>query len=756
MIERYQNILKNKKSKFFEKLLLLLSIVAIFTIGSCSTTKVLKENEYRLSKRKIKVDGDNLFNISRLNPYIKQEPNSSFIFGWNPFLNIYNWSRPDSNKLSDRFYRKIGVAPVIYDSLLTAASVENIEGHLKHIGYYNSTVKSYTETKKKRVDLTYEINLGKQFRIAKIVYSVPNREEFRQDFYADTSNVSIRIGDILSEKSLEEESLRSAAYLRTQGYFGFSKNNYFFEADTLKYPGFAILYYTIKEYTRNESKKNAVPLRKFYIGSVNISHEKNLKFSEKVLKKLNTVYPGQMYDEGNVSTTYARLGALKTFSGVNIEMTPVDTNVVDCSINLTQNPINAFKINLEGSSNSSGLIGISPKLNYYNRNIFHGGQWLNLGFMGNFQFKPHSNTRSNEFGFSVGLSFPKFLGLPYNYFKRDKIPRTEVNFLYNYQDRPEYRRNLISTSFGYTGSIKNKFFYQLYPLQMNVVRLFNLDSKFYETLKKDRFLKNAYQDHFDAGAGFTLFYTNNTSVNPKTTYHYYKLQLDASGNLLQLFDSQLKKNSEGAAMIWNTPYSQYVRAEVSTGKTIVFGKNNGQAVASRILMGIGHAYGNSSTLPFEKQFYSGGSNSLRGWQARGVGPGLSPRDTTFRIPSQTGDIKFEANLEYRFNMFWKIAGAVFVDAGNVWTVKNRKVNHTISNVQAEEDIKSHFSINNFGKSLAIDWGVGLRFDLNFILLRLDYGIRLHDPARRKGSRWISPFNMTTSDGCLHFGVGFPF
>jgi outer membrane protein assembly factor BamA len=206
----------------------------------------------------------------------------------------------------------------------------------------------------------------------------------------------------------------------------------------------------------------------------------------------------------------------------------------------------------------------------------------------------------------------------------------------------------------------------------------------------------------------------------------------------------MNKDANGSGMIWKTPFSQFVRSEITIGRTWVFGRNSGQAIAARLLAGAGFAYGNSSALPFEKHFYGGGANSLRGWQARTVGPGCSPRDTSFVIPNQTGDMKLEANIEYRFDMFWKVAGAVFVDAGNVWTLNKES-----------SDEMSTFRWNSLGESIAANWGVGARLNLGFLLLRVDMGMKIHDPAREQ--KWVSPGKWFNRDNyALHFGVGYPF
>ena len=727
------------------KLALRISAVVIMTLAvlSCSTTRVLQEDQYRLADNKIKVTNDKRFSTASLTPYLKQKPNPSFL-GLNPFLSIYNWSN-GNDKGWDKFVQKIGQAPVIYDADLVESSIDNIMTHLEYQGYYGSTVDTDIKVRKRKVSVSYNVTLGRRYPICSITYNLPERGEFKEAFLKDTSKVSIKAGDYLSEASLETESERSSAAMRNEGFFDFNKNHYFFKADTLSVPGKASLAITINEYTRNENPRDAVPIRKYYLDDIDISYPKDLKIRPKVLQELTTLAPGQIYDEDEVNNTYSRLSALKIFSTVNIGMTPKDSNLVDCSISLNQSKLQGIKLNLEASSNSSGLFGISPQLSYYHNNVFRGGETLNLSFMGNFQFKFNDSVRSNEFGVSGGLSFPKFFPLPYRFFT-GAVPRTDVNISYNYQNRPEYTRNIISTSYGYSGNVKNRFFYQAYPLQMNIVRLFDLDPEFYASLADDPFLRNAYQDHFDLGSGLMMYYTTDAESIPKSSFFYTRFQFDIAGNVLSCFNRVMKQDANGSRMIWNTPYSQFVRGEITLGRTWIFGRNSGQAIATRFLAGAGYAYGNSTALPFEKHFYAGGSNSLRGWQARTVGPGLSQMDNSFVIPNQTGDMKLEANIEYRFNMFWKLAGALFIDAGNVWTLRSSG---------EDNSYESMFMWDTFTESIAANWGAGLRLNFGFLLLRFDMGIKIHDPARMQ--KWVTPDQWFRRDGfAVHFGVGYPF
>lgn len=717
-----------------------------FFAQSCSTTRVLQDGEYRLAKNEVLIENDKRFSTNKVEPYIKQKPNSNLIFGWNPFLNVYNWGGK-SNSFFARLFRKIGTPPVVYEPDKVNTSEDNIKRHLEYLGYYGSVVGSEVNVKRKNVKVTYKVTLGKRFPIKDIHYNVPSGGTFASDFLRDTGRVLVRRGDWLSEEMLENESQRSSAKMRNLGYYGFSKSHYFFQADTLTDPGNAILEYRINEYTRNESEKDATPIRKFTFNDVVISHPETFKIREKVLRDLNTIRPGDLYSENLVNNTYTRLSSLSVLSSVNVDVRQIDTALVNADISLSGARLQGTKVNIEASSNSSGLFGISPGLSYYHRNIFRGGEVLNLNFSGNFQFKPNSDMRSTEFSVSAGVKIPRFVFVPVHKFRK-AVPYIEIKASYNYQDRPEYKRNIISYSFGYTGSYK-KLYFQFYPTQLNIVRMFKIDPTFFNNVMMNSIVRSAYTDHFDFGAGGTLYYTTSTDVNPKNSYHYFKFQFNEAGNVLSLFNPVIRKdNKTGEHQIWGTSYSQYVRGEFTAGKTWVFGKNGKQAIATRFLAGAGLPYGNSSSMPFEQQFYSGGANSLRGWQARTIGPGTSARDTVFVIPNQTGDVKLEANLEYRFGLFWKFNGAVFADAGNVWYLKD---NGLTSYDQGK------INARNLLEGIAIDWGLGLRLDLNFILVRLDMGMVVRNPSKEPDRRWVGPGGWFRSDGfAVHFGVGYPF
>ena len=698
---------------------LFLSVLAGLLAAGCATQR-LAEGEYRLAGNKIKVEGKQIGN-SELTSYLAQKPSASF-------LGI----------------RRPGAPLVVHDDSQVRTSADNIENHLEYIGYYGSKVTSEVEYKRNRAYVTYHVFPGKRYTIRSIDFELPQDEAFRKEFETDKPRITIKEGQYLAESTLEAETVRSAEFFRNRGYYGFDKSFYFCEADTLSHDGTAALTMSIRDYPRNGSPEEAKPHRKFTIGNVTLSYPKEIPIRTSVLEELNVLHPGLPYSERAVNATYSRLSNLSVFNSVNVTMNPVSDNVVDCDINLLNGGVQGFKANLEASVNSTGLFGISPQLNYFHKNFFHGGELFNLGLKGNFQFKTKDKVRSTEFSVSSTLRIPKLIGLPNSLFRGPNLPHTDLTLGFSYQDRPEYKRMMISTSFGYTGTFRRNFTYQFFPFQANIVRLLgDISESFAERLVEDLFLLNAYSDHFDMGMGGMLYYTTDPTPIPKRTYTYGRLSFDLAGNVLSLFNSAMPTNQVNQHTIWQIPYAQYVRGELQLGQTLRFGDGDAQAVAFRFLVGAGYGYGNSTTVPFEKQFYAGGANSMRGWQARALGPGrVQPWSEYFLIPSQTGDFKMEANVEYRFPIVWKLEGALFADAGNVWNLR-----------LADYMEGSNFSFD----TIAADWGMGIRVNLDFILVRIDLGLKVYEPCRPAGERLIGPeLWLKGGNFALHFGVGYPF
>lgn len=458
-------------------------LVLIMTLAGCSTTKVIPSGESRLVDNEIKILNSKEYQTSGLAPYIKQKPNTSIIFGWNPFLSIWNWSN-GKDKGWDRFVHKLGQEPVIFEKSLVADSRTNILNHLNYQGYYNSSVRDSIVTKRKKTTVYYKINLGKQYIIDSISYNI-DCKDLAQSFYNDSLQNVIKKNTPLSEEYLNSTSEEIASQLRNDGYFGFTKNYLFFTADTLSGNGKASLKVDIKNYSRNEQPKDAKPHRIFKYGDVTIQpirkpsnplvysfvgdsviavpsmnlytatdstmyrglkikYRHNLLLRKRVLSRMNFVEPGERYSEEEVARTYSRFSNLNLFSSVNIQMDPIDSNTVNCTMKLTASELQGYKLGLESSLNSTGLYSISPSVSYYHKNLFRGAELFSISLMGDFQFGFNSNKRASEFGAATSLSTPNFLLLPDKIFKSTNIPRTEFAISYNFQQRPEYTRNILS------------------------------------------------------------------------------------------------------------------------------------------------------------------------------------------------------------------------------------------------------------------------------------------------------------------------
>ena len=713
-------------------------LLAVLAAGACSTTRSLQNGEFLLRKAELKVDGSAV-NASSLAPYIAQKPNT-YMLGMNPRLSVYNWSG-NGNSAFQRFARRIGTAPVVYKPGKVDESIQSIQNHLEYIGFYNSQVQSDVRIRGKKVYVTYYVSLGRQIPISAVDYDIPSYGTFRQDFQADLPNSTVTPGQFLSEASLEAEAERGAKYFRNQGYFGFTKSYYSFEADTLSGDGTARLKLSIRDYALGDDPSSAREHKKFTIGRVNIDYPRDLEIRSSVLENLNLLRPGQPYSEKAINDTYTRFTNVNMLSGVNVNVSPVSEDQVDCSISLRNSGLQGFKTNLEASVNSTGLIGISPQLTYYHKNVFRGGEVLNLGLKGNFQFKPGDNASSTEVSVSTSLRFPKFIGLPNRFFKGPYIPRTDVSLAFNYNNRPEYRRSVISTAFTYNGRFSDRLYYQFSPIRANISRIFDISTDFAQSIADNLYLIQVYSDKFDMGVSGMLYFTTDASAIPSTPYHYARLSVDLAGNVLSLLNPLLPVNENGYHTIWDVSYAQYVRGELHLGKTFRFGWEDRQSLALHVMAGAGYGYGNSIAQPLDKMFYCGGSTSMRGWQARTLGPGSDTSlSSYFIIPTQIGEYKMEANMEYRFPLFWKLEGAAFVDAGNIWDFGN-------------EGADDEFSFDSIG----LDWGLGIRLNMDFILLRVDAGVRLHDPGRNAGDRWVQPNQwFKGSNMAIHFGVGYPF
>jgi outer membrane protein assembly factor BamA len=348
-----------------------------------------------------------------------------------------------------------------------------------------------------------------------------------------------------------------------------------------------------------------------------------------------------------------------------------------------------------------------------------------------------------EGGIETTLTLPKFLvPFPAQRFTMKYNPRTVISTSYNYQDRPDYVRTIASTSLSYRWKGNSFNTHQLYPIDFNYVSLPNdIDSALQADIANTP-LVSSFQNHTILASRYTFEYTTQV-IEKKEDFIYLRSNIESAGNLLHNF-AKLTPN-ENDTNLMGVPYFQYLKGDVE------FQVHNqitqGNKVVYRFFAGMGYPLGNSDALPFEKLYFSGGPNGIRAWSTARLGPG-SDTSRQASYASKMGDIRLEANLEYRFRLFWKLEGAFFLDVGNIWTLR-------------EYDTRpgTNFDWDRFYKEIAVGTGVGARFDFSFLIIRLDFGLKMRDPAILEGSRWIDFNSMEYTlrqRSTWQFGIGYPF
>jgi outer membrane protein assembly factor BamA len=416
---------------------------------------------------------------------------------------------------------------------------------------------------------------------------------------------------------------------------------------------------------------------------------------------------------------------------------------------LTKHFLQSYKFELQGT-NSSGNIGIGGDFLYRHRSIFGGAEITDFRINGGIEAITDTiasgNSYTTEFGAKITVSIPKFI-LPI--FKAEKFskkynPKTIISGGYNYQDRIDYRRSLMNMSYGYLWD-GNKFLsHSVKLLDLNAIDLPYATDEFKDYIDSTN-LRSSYEKNIVSAISYSLVY-NNQDIRKIRDFYFIKITSELSGNILNTVSSltNASKDENGSYTIFGIPFSQYAKLDVDFRFYDIIDKSN--TIAYRLFGGVGVPYGNADALPFEKMYFSGGANGMRAWNVRDLGPGSYSGGSGTRFPNQTGDIKLEANLEYRFKLFWVLEGALFVDAGNVW------------NIYSDQFEGGLFRFNEFYNEFALGSGLGTRFDFSFFLFRLDLGVKLRDPAKPAGGRWVSSFSDLSwnDDFTINIGIGYPF
>ncbi|MCX6300808.1 MAG: BamA/TamA family outer membrane protein [Bacteroidia bacterium] len=763
----------------------LIFLFIVFFISSCNPTKYVPAEDTLLDENHVTISKDGV-EKSELMPYLKQRPNKR-IFGVKFHLGLYNLSNINKEKWPHGWLREIGEEPAIFDPYAVTKSAGQIKSYLSSKGYFDSNVMETIETANRQSKVYYNVDLKTPYTIRNLFFEMADTS-IRELFYFDSVDCMIERGKPYDVDVLQAERSRLERFVKDKGFYGFSGDHIYFNIDSTIGNRQVDIHYGIKEFQKVDENnritlvphsmyrvrniyiypdfvpKNALEGGAEYLESLDTINYRGYYFitskEESEIKNdliIQSLYlkPGLLFNVTSTEQTQSHLLSLKTFRLVNIFYNEViDPNTtyaselsLDCTIQLTLLSQQSYKVELEGT-NTAGYLGGALNLIYQHKNLFHGAELFNLKLKGSYEALSQKDTLRSvqEYGIETSLRFPKFLFpfLEKERFVKEYNPTTTLLAAYNYQDMPTYARTMANATFGYTWNGKNYTSHIVNPVQLNLVDLLRIDPDWQAWIDSSSYLKAAYRDVMILGGGYSYIF-NNQKIKKSNDYWFVRINAEATGNMLRMV-SRLAgiEKTDGSYNILGQTFAQYIRADMDMRYNVII--NDVSSAVYRGFIGAGIPYGNSKAIPFEKQYFGGGANGIRAWQVRTLGPGSSIPDTA-RFLNQTADIKLEVNAEYRFKLFWILNGALFLDAGNIWSFNDDPATPG-----------SQFRINSFLNEIAVGTGAGIRFDLSFVLLRADMGMKLRDPAIADGSRWIimnRPYSFG-DDFTFVIGIGYPF
>lgn len=696
---------------------------------ACSTGKYVQEGEYILDKVAVVSDQSD-YNAAPLSQYVRQK---------------------EKPKLFSLFRNPFSRKPVIYDTLQARLSCQDLMTAMQNEGYMNADVSLNTETKGKKLKVTYLLHPGQPFLIGKVNYDIQD-EGVQQLLHLDqTDNQQIKPGMRFTVETLDNERKRIAGLLSDNGYFRFNKDFIHFTADTVMGRKDIALTLQLRKYKPNNNSPEVDHTRYLIRDVLFQSNDSDrIHLRKQVLLNATAIKAGRPYDASALQRTYNNFARLQAVKYTNIKFAEVpDTNLLDCHIQISTNKPSTISFQPEGT-NTAGDLGAAASITYTNRNLFHGSEQLSIEFRGAYEaitgLEGYQDQNYTEFSVETKLVFPRFLA-PFlsKSFRRRQTASSEWAVSWNFQNRPEFHRRVFSSAWRYRWSEpKHHLNYRFDLLDLNYVYMPWISSTFKRDYldnaeNRNAILRYNYEDIFIMKAGFTVSYTDGVDA--------VRANFESAGNLLNGVSKGFgfKTNSQGQHTLFNIAYAQYVKFDFDYTHLFQFDKRN--ALALHAGLGVAYPYGNSTVLPFEKRYFSGGANSVRGWSVRELGPGkFKGTDGRIDFINQTGDVKLDLNAEYRSSLFWKLQGALFIDAGNIWTLRNYA-----------EQPGGQFKFTEFYKQIAASYGMGLRLNFDYFILRFDVGMKAINPAYESEKEHWSIFHPKLSrDFDFHFAVGLPF
>lgn len=728
------------------------TLIIVVTISACSASKFIPEGSYLLDDVKIKSDTKNI-ETSQLEPYIRQKGNSKWFSLFKVPLGTYALSGRDTTKWINRKLQALGEDPVLFDSLQAEQTCNDLSNVLHGMGYIKAQVDyALKREKKKKVKVIYNLHPGKRYHISSINYDIQDKNIDSVLKNKKFHSTNLRTGMPFMVSVLDNEREQITDFLNNNGYVNFHKDFISYSADTISGSTDIDITLHLHKFLSGNGEEETEH-KQYTIGKINYHANGDfdkIPLRKSVLEENTIIEAGKLYNADELQKTYNRFGRLPIVKYTNIKFTErPDSNILDCNIGISTNKINSISFQPEGT-NTAGDLGAAASLTYENRNIFRGAETFSIKLRGAFEaitgLEGYQNQDYEEYSLEAKLLFPQFV-VPFlsKKFKKQSTAMSELTVSYNMQNRPEFHRRVFTASWRYRwNDISGKKSYKFDLIDLNYIYMPWISTTFKEEYLDDvnnrnSILRYNYEDLFIMKLGFGMSFNNGDEA--------YKINVETSGNFLSGISHLLgsKRNEDNQYTLFNIAFAQYVKGDFDYTKIIMFDRNNSLALHAGL--GIAYPYGNSKILPFEKRYFSGGANSVRGWSVRGLGPGkFKGTNGAIDFINQTGDIKLDLNIELRSFLFWKVYGAAFIDAGNIWTIR-----------AYEEQPGGQFRFKDFYKQIAVAYGLGIRFNFDFFILRFDMGMKAINPAYNSNNEHYAIFHPDFSrDFAFHFAVGLPF
>lgn len=750
-------------------------IIILLLLSSCRSTKFVPANEFLLDKVKIKNDNKKI-DAAELKTYLRQTPNVALLWLFRTQLGIYNLAGRDSANWLNKTLKRIGEEPVVYNPTLMSMSVQQLQKALENKGYLHAKVQSDVSFNNNKASVIYTVKSNKAYTLRNYTIDLPHDSLI---LYAhDKLRSLIKPNMLFNTDILDAERERIAIRFRRRGYYNFNKEMLTYSVDTalnsfkvdvtlqLKssiteagdsllntiFKRFSInkvVFYTnlnsasTNNVTNDEFNKELLDTISFRKYILITPKKKNIKLDALVQNCF--VEPNQVFSERDVERTYQALNALPPVKYVNIEFKQVKDSLLDCNVVVV--PTKPYTISTELEGTLTGQYwGMAGKVNSLHKNVFNGAETLSL--QARVAVEKQNTIWAQEWGLQVGLKFPRLMAPLLSYdFKRNLHVNTEFISSYNSQFRPgEFTTRNVGGGMKYSW-IDGKYTHSYQLFDFNYVFFPEISTVFRNTYlnpSAPKFNPSNYEDHFIMRMGYAGSFTNASNSRTLQSYSSSRYSIESAGNVMYAINKLLGgEQKDGFYTLFKIRYSEYVKMEYNLMHHQIFDKKN--RMVYHFGAGFGIPFGNADVIPFEKRFYSGGANSIRGWNESTLGPGVYNRIANrTRDYNQVGDIKLDMSMEYRGLLSGIFHGALFVDAGNIWTIK-----------EYSTQAGGAFKLNTFMNQIAIAYGTGLRMDVTFFVLRVDIGMRLFNPANPVERQWRLIPNWY-EDGVVHFAIGYPF